>query len=870
MKNKFKNYITFLVLTIILSCTLFHSTAFAADGITLYAMNIPNQPYIGLQWVSQIQNPEDYQYRIFQKSQYRTSFQTIPTMYSKQVKVLWVYMFYNKTYSDGIEQFPANYGIQDSLDIDTVYYSDYNKAPASYLKDASGKYKYDLIFFGTYDMCTISYFDLSSTAKDETAKFLDAGHGAIFTHDTIVKEHPNYAELAKKYGHVDAQSTYVSYALDCIGGKTISLTDLQGVLVNYPVKLPNTLTISLTHTSGQILSSDDLVWAKFSGSITFGSKNLLTTNSNFFLATYNNVAVLQMGHSFLSLTNDEQSILINLFFSMAQLTNSSVFVDPSGLDIDTVAPTKLSVSLQDNTLLLSASDNIGSGTNYQYYVEAVNQKTGEKIQSNTVSITTRSGVAGYIITYDEVQGITPAYGTPPTVPAVPSTTINVPKNRGKYANITAVDYAGNFSKTESIYLMSDVDPLNLTSSSTNNGLNLSWTNPDNSEEQKYTVYKNSSSGNLQALGANFGNPIKILHVYPDNAQKNQMIDLVNTYGPKDNNNNRLITVDAVRLKEFNKEPNKYLRSNGQFIYDEIIFGFEDYNGDKNEKGDLSDSAKDEIEKFLNTGRGVLLGHETILGDKHPNFKYFAEKYLGMSPLSSYNSKAIGGTYVSVVNEGTIYEYPYSISGNKILIPRTHSTSQMLGTKGTAWFRFSAPTNYGNNKLITDNSANFYLATNNNIGMLQTGHTDNKTTPDEAKILINTLFYLSQLIKGTSYYDTHVVDKVAPSTPIVTINGNTAAIEGEDYGTTYEYYVQSISQKTSNKIPSNIITAEYASGIKEYRIIEDNNQYSTPSVSSRIIPAGKPSYTLNGNYSYLHVIAIDYAGNQSSVAHIRLK
>ena len=43
------------------------------------------------------------------------------------------------------------------------------------------------------------------------------------------------------------------------------------------------------------------------------------------------------------------------------------------------------------------------------------------------------------------------------------------------------------------------------------------------------------------------------------------------------------------------------------------------------------------------------------------------------------------------------------------------------------------------------SSNFYLTTWNNTAMIQTGHSNGQSTPDEQKLLANTLFYLSQLI-----------------------------------------------------------------------------------------------------------------------------
>jgi len=155
-------------------------------------------------------------------------------------------------------------------------------------------------------------------------------------------------------------------------------------------------------------------------------------------------------------------------------------------------------------------------------------------------------------------------------------------------------------------------------------------------------------------------------------------------------------------------------------------------------------------------------------------------------------------------------------------------------------------------------------------MIQAGHTNGKFTIDETKILMNTLFYMSQLTSRTNFQDKTAKDSAAPSAPQVNISGNNVALSSKDNGTTYSYYVESICQTTNNKIPSNKISVDCTSGIKEYLVIEDNNSSSVPSSSSKSVSADNASYTLSGNNSYLHVIAVDYAGNQSSVTHIRLK
>ena len=71
----------------------------------------------------------------------------------------------------------------------------FNANPGGYLyKDASGKYNYDVIMYGTWDSNNIQ--DISAEAATVTQQYIDAGGAAIFGHDTICSTSPNFATLA--------------------------------------------------------------------------------------------------------------------------------------------------------------------------------------------------------------------------------------------------------------------------------------------------------------------------------------------------------------------------------------------------------------------------------------------------------------------------------------------------------------------------------------------------------------------------------------------------------------------------------------------------------------------------------------------------
>ena len=59
---------------------------------------------------------------------------------------------------------------------------------------------------------------------------------------------------------------------------------------------------------------------------------------------------------------------------------------------------------------------------------------------------------------------------------------------------------------------------------------------------------------------------------------------------------------------------------------------------------------------------------------------------------------------------------------------------------------------------------YYLTTWNNTAMIQTGHSQGKSTEDERKVLANTLFYLKQLTHKTEVLDNSARDIADPNKP----------------------------------------------------------------------------------------------------------
>ena len=163
-------------------------------------------------------------------------------------------------------------------------------------------------------------------------------------------------------------------------------------------------------------------------------------------------------------------------------------------------------------------------------------------------------------------------------------------------------------------------------------------------------------------------------------------------------------------------------------------------------------------------------------------------------------------------------------------------------------------------------------------MIQTGHSNGYTTPDEQKLLANTILYLSQVTEDTSWEDHKGQDVSSPDKPSVNeiyhnIDNNTLTVSytpSNKKGTTYSYYVVATNLDTNEKIKSEIKKVTITSKFKGYIIAVDNNPNTVP--SGDVITKSR-EYTVSlknvdTSNMYVHVMGIDEVGNMSEVCHYK--
>lgn len=134
--------------------------------------------------------------------------------------------------------------------------------------------------------------------------------------------------------------------------------------------------------------------------------------------------------------------------------------------------------------------------------------------------------------------------------------------------------------------------------------------------------------------------------------------------------------------------------------------------------------------------------------------------------------------------------------------------------------------------------------------------------------------IKENILDVEYDDYEATDKAGPSRPLVTLS-ETADRDGnikmnlwaEDRGTSYEFYVKFVHPRTKDEILSNPVVQEIKTGIKGYAWSITDQSNSDPGSTIRDL-----QFTFGPEYvgKWLHIRAIDYAGNLGEICHVRIE
>ena len=348
----------------------------------------------------------------------------------------------------------------------------------------------------------------------------------------------------------------------------------------------------------------------------------------------------------------------------------------------------------------------------------------------------------------------------------------------------------------------------------------------------------------------------------------------------------VIEVIPISISEFNNSPNSFCVKNDDEYYvmcngenkkiDVIMIGNWD---DSMAISPISSEGVSILQSYIEDGGSVIFGHDIIY--KNYSTSIFSQ-YLDMRLNNPYNSlHNIYGDSIQTVKKGMILEKPWLISEDNLNIPLTHSTNQLV-KRENIWIDFNNP----KEGQIEENQGytnNHYLTIKNNLAMIQAGHSRGQATPDEQKILANTIFYMSQVssTEGTTFVDSMGQDVSAPEKPAISnvdididnkkiiFNG----LESEDIGTDYSYYIEGTGKNDGIVVSSNIVNVNIKKGLKGYSYIIDTNPNGVPDneIDVESIANGF-EYNFNSNnigQYYLHIKAVDNSGNFSETTHVKL-
>ncbi|MCO6016974.1 hypothetical protein CKN86_06535 [Carnobacterium divergens] len=447
-----------------------------------------------------------------------------------------------------------------------------------------------------------------------------------------------------------------------------------------------------------------------------------------------------------------------------------------------------------------------------------------------------------------------------------------------------------------------------------NYVELDWDNISDLTQKGYRLFQSEDQGTTwDNRSTNYGKVVKVLNIYPDRAESNTFkawMDSLNMYNEK---NEKLIEVTPVSNKDYNMNPLKYLKDGkGDWKYDVITIG----SWDRNNHVKMEKEPSDYIMDFINDGRGVLFGHDTIAGDRpdvvneNKNMEKFAEK-LGITFGHNYASTGQNTTHwagskkIKLVNDGYLMKFPFEMEENVVLtIPDTHNIEVQKKDVGEVWFEFIDLSMWGVTSIFDDGEyrSGWYLKTNENVSMIQTGHSNGASTESENKIIANTLYNLAQVSLESYADDYSVSDDVAPEKAVLTNLGGTfesftIGINSLDKGKEYQWYVEADS-KSKGLLKSDVVEETIISNIAGYfyqiddlptsdlsqevesyknsygRIPEEKyDLYVAPPNSTAITyDTTAKIFGINGAKDadkYLHVVAVDRANNISEVTTIQI-
>ena len=487
---------------IIFSCRY---KVFAAAGKpSIVATPIAQENYIHLEWAApdNVSPSTVYNFRVHKIPKFGDTQIDQTIALKKNISVLNIY----PNAGDNLQAWMNSYGQIPSqnmtMNVNKVSIDNFNAYPNSYLKSADGTYSYDVIYFGGWDANNNK--DLSEIAKNAVVDFVNTGRGCILGHDTASFNHTYFINLASTF--LGMKINYPSGNIPPYGDSKIVITK-KGNLMNYPWligEVGTVLNVPLSHSYYEFATTD--VWfkyqsGKFEGTnIEVTSYQNFTGTNNFYLTTLNNVAMIQTGHSNGAASVDEQKILANTIYNLAQITTNKNYGDYSSQDVtgpNAVKNIKVTNGDQSGNVNISFDAAVDNGSTYEYKVESIDP-SNQVLMSDSVQATIAVGIKGYAVSCDQSPTGDPGNNVNTQTPSLSKSDLTAGK---WYVHVKAIDNANNVSDntTMAFYYQNTAPVVTLKGNSTVN-LNLGEAYQDAGATATDSVEGDISSS-IQVTGA---------------------------------------------------------------------------------------------------------------------------------------------------------------------------------------------------------------------------------------------------------------------------------------------------------------------------------------------------------------------------------
>lgn len=388
-----------------------------ADNFKLTLMPLGDRKAVMLKW-HKPNEESNYTYKIY--GRHTGAEETFSELRQYKIRVLEVHPG-----EAHLGNWIAEYGL-GQIEYHAMYIDEFNEKPEE-------MWNYDVIAFGFADVNGNKDLNMKSTLM--LKEYIRAGGGVLFGHDTVTVHKKHFQAFAPNLNLIveesdNRQITWCSTI--CVAKK--------GLLTTTPYELGKVNTkyrIPTSHSYFQYPYGD--LWVKFE------------SDQSPYLTTWKNCALIQTGHANGEATDEEQKLVINTIFYLAQNLKVETYLNESvPVNSKPTMPSIEGLKMDGGKISFNIKQ-AERKNGYEYYVQATRIDTGHTVNSTIEKIHLGPEIRGYAIAIDE---------EPDTIPA-DNIIVEGNSYEGElttlgscYIHVKAIDDMGRASKTQHYFVKS--------------------------------------------------------------------------------------------------------------------------------------------------------------------------------------------------------------------------------------------------------------------------------------------------------------------------------------------------------------------------------------------------------------------------------